>query len=298
MGDQVVVPRVKIVRQVPRGLETHPFLLDELHVRLARNEADEAGERGGDREGFGLEHAYRGFGGIEGVEDNAARAAFWEGLLFIIDEPTLHGERNEHAQNRKHHHEPEDLPPWERLVFNPHVCRDAGDERAGHIARRSRDGLHRVVLEDGEIASTQLREHAEGCECEDDACEADAERPAGLGADVKVGCGEHAAEQKAGEGGAQRQLGHVAAEDVGEPPTVFLFAGPGADLFGREGGNGHRGHTIPETRDEFTLLLRRSSVRAMVGCQFFKHQEPSGDREFKIWANTRWFEQLARACFP
>ena len=69
-------------------------------------------------------------------------------------------------------------------------------------------------------------------EGEDHGGEADAERPAGLGADVEVRDAEQAAEQETGQRGAQRELRHVAAVDVVVPPAVLLLAAPVANLVG------------------------------------------------------------------
>ncbi len=95
-------------------------------------------------------------------------------------------------------------------------------------------------------------------------------RPSGFRADVEVGQRQQAAEEHAGEGGAQGELGHVALEHVGEPPAVLLLEGPGADLFVRElvaGSSptrapGSAADTVPSSRDQTdpapgALALRR-----------------------------------------
>jgi len=48
--------------------------------------------------------------------------------------------------------------------------------------------------------------------------------PSRLGPHVEVGGGKDAAQEETGERGPQGELRHVAAEDVGQPPAIFLFA--------------------------------------------------------------------------
>ena len=74
------------------------------------------------------------------------------------------------------------------------------------------------------LGPADLGEHLEHGEGEDHRRHADAQRPAGFGANVKV-CGrKNAAQEKACERRAERQLRHVPFEDVLQPPAVLLFA--------------------------------------------------------------------------
>ena len=66
---------------------------------------------------------------------------------------------------------------------------------------------------------------AEHREREDDRGEADADGDAGLAGDVERGGRENAAEEEPGDGRADRELRHVAAVHVLEPPRVLLRAG-------------------------------------------------------------------------
>jgi hypothetical protein len=134
-----------------------------------------------------------------GCRDDAGGAALGEGLLLVVDEAALEGEGDEDAEDGEDDVEPEHLVGGHFLVGDPHVGGHAGDEGAGHVAGGGGDGLAGVVLEDGHVAHAEAREEAEGGEGEDDGGEADAEGPAGLGADVEVGGGEDGAEDEAGE---------------------------------------------------------------------------------------------------
>ncbi len=239
--DQRVVPAVELDRQVPRGGQAEPLLLDELHVAFAGDEAREAGDGGRDGQCLGAEHAPCGPGTVvQRVEDDAAGATFREGMLLVVDEATLHRERHQHAEARQQDVEHHDLPYRQDLVGRPHVRRQARGQRHRHVAGRSRDRLHAVVFEDRHVARAELREDAVDRKREDDRSQADTERPAGLGAHVEVGDAQQSTEQEPGDGRTQRELRHVAAVDVGEPPAVFLFEGPGADLFGGQLLQGHR----------------------------------------------------------
>jgi len=101
--------------------------------------------------------------------------------------------------------------------------------------------LNAVVLKDRELLHPGLLQGAEEGEGEDDGGDADAEGPTGLRADIEVGGGEDAAQEEAHECGAQGELGHVAAEDVLEPPAVFLLESPVLDLFVGKLLDGHGG---------------------------------------------------------
>ena len=221
--------------------QAEPLFLDQPHEILAGDEAHAAGEHGGEREHLGLEHAARGLGSlVQRVEHHAAGATLGERVLLVVDVAALHRERHEHAEDGQHDGEADDLPRRQHVVGRPHVGREPGGERHRHVARGGRDGLHAVVLEDGHVASAEPREHAVQRKGEDHRGEADAERPAGLGGHVEVGDAQDPAEEEARDGGAQRQLRHVAAEHVLEPPAVLLLARPLADLLVGEVLQGHR----------------------------------------------------------
>jgi hypothetical protein len=187
-------------RQVPGRLQAEPAFLDEPHEILAGDEAHAAREQRCDRERLGLEHAARGLGAlVERVEHHAAGPALGERVLLVVDEAALHREGHQHAEHRQHDVEAEDLPPRQQGVGRPHVGREPRRERHRHVARRGRDRLHRVVLEDGHVAGPELRAHAVDRKCEDDRRQADTERPARLGADVQIGRAQDSAQQDDGK---------------------------------------------------------------------------------------------------
>ena len=211
------------------------------HEILAGDETHAAREQRRERERLGLEHA--GGGGrllIKRVEHDAAGAAFWERMLLVVDEAALHRKGHQHAEDRQHDREADDLPRGQHVVGRPHVGGEARRERHRHVARGGRDRLHAVVLEDRHVACAEPREDPVDRKGQDHRREPDAERPARLCADIQVRDAEQAAEQEARDGRAQRELRHVAAEYVVEPPAVLLLAGPGADLFFGEVEQGHR----------------------------------------------------------
>ena len=177
------------------------------------------------------------------VEHDATGAALGKRMLLVVDEAALHREGHQHAEDRQHDREADDLPPRQHVVGRPHVGGEARRERHGHVARGGRDRLHAVVLEDRHVAGAEPREDPVDRERQDHRREPDAERPAGLRADVQVRDAEQAAEQETRDCRAQRELRHVAAEHVVEPPAVLLLAGPGADLFFGEVQQGHRSVT-------------------------------------------------------
>lgn len=77
-------------------------------------------------------------------------------------------------------------------------------------------------------------QQAEEREREDYGGESDADANSGFAPDVERGGGENAAEKKAGEGGAKRELGNIAAIDVFEPPAILLRTSPTPNLFLRQ----------------------------------------------------------------
>ncbi|MCU0952806.1 MAG: hypothetical protein MUC68_17650 [Burkholderiaceae bacterium] len=112
-----------------------------------------------------------------------------------------------------------------------HVGGEAGDHRRHHVAGGGGDRLRAVVLQDGEVLhQARAGQQPVQRERQDHRGQADADRDAGLGADVQRGGGQQTAEQEAGGRRAQRELRHVAAEHVLQPPAVFFFAAPVADL--------------------------------------------------------------------
>ena len=265
---QIVVPRVESIRDlVERVLHfrcaEHADLQDR-HIAACNEQLKSCTECCCARECFGLEDARFDAGRargcirdrhpvhhilratlrrfwIERVEHDRARATFRERLLFIVDEASLHGERNHHAEQTRDDVPDEHLVPLHRGVGHKHVRHERGDKRTGHVARGCRDGLHSVVLKDRHVLGQErLREHAEHHERKDDAGHANAECPACLRTDVKIRCAENAAEEEACEGGANRQLRHVSAEDVLQPPTVLLLTSPSANFFVRQVGQCHR----------------------------------------------------------
>jgi hypothetical protein len=215
--------------------------LDHLHPAVAHQHLVAAGDRGRDAEELRLEHAGLGPARVERVQHHAGGAALRERHLLLVDEAALQREGEQHAEQRDHDHPDDHVPRGNDLLRDQHVGGERRDERLRHVARRGRDRLRAVVLEDREIRrDAGAGQPAVDREREDHRGEAHADADARLARDVERGGGEHAAQDEAGGRGAQGELRHVAAIHVLEPPAVLLLAGPRADLLIGEMQDGQR----------------------------------------------------------
>jgi hypothetical protein len=149
---------------------------------------DEPGDGRREGEETRLEHPAGGVARVEGVDHDAAGAAFGEGELFVVDEATLHRECDEHAEDGDHDVPDDHLPPRYDLAGDEHVGRHARDERSDHVARGGGDGLGAVVFEQREVASQgRPLEQSKQREGHKDRGQSDANRNPGLAADVERG---------------------------------------------------------------------------------------------------------------
>ncbi|MCZ7638138.1 MAG: hypothetical protein M5U12_20105 [Verrucomicrobia bacterium] len=208
----------------------------------ALSELEHGGGGPGGEEQAGLGEAGTGIAVVEGVHDDPGGAPLGERELFVVDEAAFEGERHEHTEEGDGDHPEHRVEDRDGDLGDEHVGGEAREERLGHVAGRRRRGLHGDVLEEGELAAEPEPGEAfvEG-EGEDDGRDADTDGPGDFGAEVEVGEGKHSAEQHAGEGGAEGELGLVPPPDVGEPPAVLLRQGPGADLVRIKLRQGHSG---------------------------------------------------------
>ncbi len=208
-----------------------PVRAQRPHHGAVLHHLDGRGAEAEDRQQLGLEHALLALAVVQRVQHHAGRAPLGEGHLLDVDEAPLEREGEQHAEHRQHRHPHHRLPPGDDGAGDQHVSGQARDQRRRHVAGGGRDRLRAVVLEDRQVAPGADRaHHAEGGEGQDHRGDADPQRPAGLRADVEVGQRQDAAEEEAGEAGAERQLRQVAAVDVLQPPLVLLLRGPVADL--------------------------------------------------------------------
>jgi hypothetical protein len=123
------------------------------------------------------------------------------------------------------------LPPRHDGGGDHHVCRHARCDRRDHVTGRRRYGLRAVVLENCQVVDhSRSRHEPEHREGEDDGRETDADGDSSLASDVKGRRRQHAAEEEAGDRGADRELRHVAAVHVVMPPAILLETRPGGDL--------------------------------------------------------------------
>ena len=234
-----VIPLVEGMGEVEGRPESEEPLLEEPHEVLPFECLEGAGEEAGGDQGPGLGHPGVAAAAVEGVEDDATGLPLGEGELFVVDEPALHREGDEDPQQRENDIEGRHLPPGDDRVLDPHVGGHPGDQRASHVAGGGGDALGGIVFEDREITDADLREDPKRGIGENHACQADAERPAGLRADVEIRGGEDATEKEAGGTGPERELRHVAAVDLRQPPAVLLLGRPVAGLRRGELLNGH-----------------------------------------------------------
>ena len=93
-----VIPLVERVGEVKRGGETEEALLEQPHEVFTFEGLEAAGEGARGDEGSGLGHPGITAAAVERVEDNAAGLSLREGKLLVVDEPALHREGDEDAE--------------------------------------------------------------------------------------------------------------------------------------------------------------------------------------------------------
>jgi hypothetical protein len=213
-------------------IHAQQFELEEPLQSVADDELIKACQTRRDAEQLGFVNSFAGRTVVKGVENDTAGPAFGKGKLILVDEPSLEGESDEHADERHDRHPKHDVPPGEDDVGHHHVSGKAGGERHGHVTGGGRDRLHRVVLQDREIfPEADARQEAEHGKGQNDGGEVDAEGHTGFAGHIEIRGGKDAAEKETGEPGAERELRQIAPINFLKPPAIFFFARPGARFF-------------------------------------------------------------------
>ena len=237
LGGPSVIVGVEPLMEMPGLAQARPPVhaenpeLQELHPAIAHDQLEEGGEPRGDGQEAGLEQACFGRSGVEGIKHHAAGPAFGKGQLLLVDEAPLQGKGHEHPKDGDDDGPKNHLPRRQDPPGHEHVGGKAGGQRCHHIARGRGDGLGAVVLKDCEpTAHRRFLQQAEQGEGDEHRGESHTDGNACLGPDVERGGREDAAQQKSREGRSDRELGHVAPEDMLQPPVVLLGSTQGTDL--------------------------------------------------------------------
>ena len=223
---------------MPRLLHPRPqvhaqkFELHERHPPVAREKLIHSRKHARHSEQFRFEHPGVTLPRVERVEHHATGPAFGKRQLILVDKSPLERKRHQHAEDRNHRVPHDQLPPRHDAPRHQHVRTHARNEGGDHIARRRRDRLRAVVLQNREIfRDADARQPTKKRERQNHRRQAHADTDARFAADVERRRRQDAAEQKARDRRANGELRQIAAINIFKPPAVFLRAGPGLNLF-------------------------------------------------------------------
>ena len=217
----------------PRPLvHAQKFELHERHPTVACEKLIHSRKHARHSEQFRFEHPGVTLPRVERVEHHATGPAFGKRQLILVDKSPLERKRHQHAEDRNHRVPHDQLPPRHDAPRHQHVRTHARNEGGDHIARRRRDRLRAVVLQNREIfRDADARQPTKKRERQNHRRQAHADTDARFSADVERRRRQDAAEQKARDRRADGELRQIAAINIFQPPAVFLRAGPGLDLF-------------------------------------------------------------------
>ena len=228
---------------MPGDCKPEPLLLHHPHDVLAREQAD----RAGDAAAAASEHAALTCRPLPRAESYSASSTTPQarpsgnGCCSSLMKRRFIGNATSTPSIERHDVEAHDLPPRQHGVGRPHVRRYPRGQWHRHVTRRRRDRLRAVVLEDRHVAraraATAMRNIANARITE--VRPTPSVQPV-LAPTYRLVALSTPPSKNPVSRRAQRELRHVAAVDVLEPPAVFLLAGPGADLLLGEVRKRHR----------------------------------------------------------